>query len=333
MKTRFLLFYFSLVVINPTLAQVVTEDVHFDFYQNASNNDFVNYFSNGLGMSQIQTNGITGGCLSVPDSISWGNDNAVYCSHYKPNSGDTTITSICFKYDSTTVQLSSFQRAISIFLRPYADFNHYVIATVSGNKKLELITYGWVNTPYPNLNLLHNHWYSYKLSTAFFAASFQVYLKAEVFDLGFSGVSVPILVNSSSGTITDNILAVDTAIQVSITATTYGGCSYIDDFSFHGRKGYSNCINVSATEDVAASGILNVYYTPGESILHVVRNEIGSTEMTISVFDAAGKKVLENKTAQMYSEINVSSLNNGFYIVHCETAREIKAFKFFLNTL
>lgn len=312
-------------------AQVVTEDVHFDFYQSAANNDFINHFSAGYGITQVQTNGITGGCLLVPDSISWGNDNAIYCTMYKPNSGDTTVTSICFKYDSTTVQLSSFQRAMSIFLRPSADFNHYVIATVSGNKKIELITYGWVNTPYPNLNLLHNHWYQYKLSTAFFGAVFQVYIKAEVFDLGLSGTSPPALINSSSGTITDNILAVDTAIQVSVTGATYGGCIYLDDFHFHGRKGFSNCTNVTGIENLVVPGTVSIYYSPGENIVHVIRNERSVSEMIISIFNAEGKKVMENKISGIRTDINISCLTDGFYIARCKTVNETKNLKIFLS--
>jgi hypothetical protein len=281
-------------------------------------------------MAQLQSNGITGGCLSVQDSISWGNDNAVYCSHYNPVSGDTAITSVCFKYDSTTVELSSFQRAISIFLRPSADFNHYVIATVSGNKKIELITYGWVNTPYPNLSLLHNHWYSYKLSTAFFGAASQVYIKAEVFELGVSGTSSPALVNSSSGTINDNVLAVDTNIEVSITGATYGGCLYMDDFRFYGRKGSSNCVGSTGLENPVINNAINIHYSPVENTLHLNNEGVGS-EMIITVFNAKGEKVLESKTSHRRTEINTAALANGLYMMQCKVGNATKNFKFVLS--
>lgn len=312
-------------------AQVVIEDVNFDFYQNVSNNDFVNHFSGGNGMTQLQTNGITGGCILVPDSISWGNDNAIYCSKYKPNTGDTTVTSVCFKYDSTTVQLSSFQRAVSVFLRPYADFNHYIIASVSANKKIEIITYGWVNTPYPNLNLLHNHWYQYKLSTAFFGVSSQVYIKAEVFDLGLSGVSLPALVNSSSGTITDNVLAVDTAIEVSVSGATYGGCLYLDNFHFQGRKGFSNCTIGTGIEDFQVSEALSVYYSHHDHRLHLVRNEKLAGAITVAVFNIEGKKIKEEQIPESQTEISFQEFTNGIYLVQCEAQNETKNYKVFVH--
>ncbi len=311
-------------------AQVVTEEVHFDFYQSSINNDLANNFSNGLGMTQIQTNGITGGCVTVPDSISWGNDNAVYCSHYHPNSGDTTVTSINFKYNSGSVVLSSYQRAISIFLRPSADFNHYVIATVSGNKNIELITYGWVNTPYPNLNLLDNHWYNYRLTTAFFSSLSQVYIRADVFDLGLTGTSIPSLVNSSSGTITDNILAADTSIDVSITGASYGGCLYLDDFRFHGRKGLSNCASSTGMTDYISPSNLNMLFSSAENTLHISNFNSGN-EMHVSVFNAEGKKVVERNANSSKFNINLSSLANGFYTVQCTAGNEIKNLKLVVN--
>lgn len=80
MKKSIALFVSMLIAIVKVNAQVVDEDVHFDFYQSVTNNDFINHFNGGWGLTQIQTNGITGGCLSTPDSVNWGNDNAIYCS-------------------------------------------------------------------------------------------------------------------------------------------------------------------------------------------------------------------------------------------------------------
>ncbi|HKR04161.1 MAG TPA: T9SS type A sorting domain-containing protein [Bacteroidia bacterium] len=327
MKKIFTLLVTGLFLILRVNAQVVDEDAHFDFYQSVTNNDFINHFSGGLGLDQIQTNGITGGCLTIPDSVSWGNDNAIYCSRYKPNSGDTTVTSICFKYDSTTVNLGSFQRALSIFLRPYADFNHYVIATVSGNKKLELITYGWVNTPYPDLNLLHNHWYRYILTTAFFSATFQVYIKAEVLDIGLTGTFPPIPVNSSSGTITDNILAVDTAIEVSILGATYGGCAYLDDFHFHGRKGFSNCILNTGISESSAEQNFFVYPSPASHVLHVENNSVNVHMQEITILNAVGEKIKAYSVFEKKADLDISALTNGLYFVNCRSGNETRNFK------
>jgi len=331
MEKKYLLLALSLFTVLNSNAQVVDEDVNFDFYQSVTNHDFVNHFHGGVGTAQIQTNGITGGCLSVPDSASWGNDNAIYCSKYKPNSGDTAVTAISFKYDSTTVNLSSFQRATSIFLRPWADFNHYVIATVSGNKKIELITYGWVNTPYPNLNLLHNHWYRYVLTTAFFSAGFQVYIRAEVFDIGLTGTNSPVLVNSSSGTITDNILAVDTAIEVSILGSTYGGCAYIDDFHFHGRKGFSDCvINTGMTENTSSQDIY-IYPTLASNILYIENKEMREQDIEIAILNAVGKKVKTFTVAKKKADLDISSLPGGLYFVMCRSQSGTRNFKIIIR--
>lgn len=314
----------------PLYAQIVTEDVHFDFYQNASNNDLVNNFNGAIGITQLQNNGITGGCLDVPDSINWGNDNAIYCSHYNPGQGDTAITEICFKYDSASVQLSSFQRAASIFLNPWADFNHYVIATVSGSKKIEIITYGWVNTPYPSVSLFNNHWYRLRLSTAFFPASANVYINAEVFDLGIGGTGFPSLVNSSNGTISDNILSNDTAIQVSVTGAGKGGCAFLDDFRFNGRKGMSNCIIPTGAINQNTSVAASIYYMAADRKLHILQNSMNQ-QLSISIYNSEGKKVFIQNTSASSSEFDVSFLRKGIYLVLCRAESKCHTLKFFVK--
>ncbi|MFI5218735.1 MAG: T9SS type A sorting domain-containing protein [Bacteroidia bacterium] len=311
-------------------AQVVTEDVNFDFYQSITNNDFTNNFNGITGITQIQTNGITGGCLLLEDSIDWGNDRGTYCTAYKPAAGDTAITGVCFKYDSSIVVPSALQRAMTIFMHPWADPNHYVIATISHQKKIELITYAWVNQ-FPPVNLLHQHWYQYTLTTTFFPATFQVYIKAEVFDLGLSGTAAPVLASSASHTITDNVLSIDTAIQVAISGATYGGGIYLDNFHFHGRKGFSNCTNVTGIANPVVPGVLNIYYSPVENTVHVIRNKSSAGEMILSIFNAEGKRVMEDKTSAASAELNISSLPVGFYIAQCKTANETKKFKVLLS--
>lgn len=312
-------------------AQVVTEDVHFDFYQSAANNDFANYFNGLTTITQSQTNGITGGCLLLTDSIDWGNDRGIYCSAYHPLSGDTTVTAVSFKFDSTTIHVNSFQRAMTIFMHPWSDPNHYVIATVSGTKKLELITYGWVNTPYPSLNLLHNHWYRYLLTTAFNATGFQVYIKAEVYDLGTSGISTPLFVNSSSHTITDNFLAVDTAIQVAISGAKFGGGIYLDDFHFHGRKGISNCVINTGFDENKAPEEIRIYPAVVRKDLTIIRNDKSTGPMKVSIFNLMGEKLLLYETNKIKSEIDISSFANGIYIVNCETKTRNANAKIILN--
>lgn len=330
MKTRITFFLFLLMMILKLQAQVVTENADFNFYQSALNNDFINHFSGGNGLTQIQTTGITGGCLATPDSINWGNDNAYYCTKYKPNLLDTTVTNICFLYDSAAVHPNSFQRGLSVWLVPHSDFNHYIIATVNFNKKLELLTYSWNNNPYPNLALQNNHWYNYQLSVAFIGgANHSVFIKAEVFDLGLTGISSPAFVNSSSGTINDSTLCADTSIQVGISGALYGGVSYLDNFSIHGRKGQSNCVdNISGINFSATTGI-NVFPSIASSVIHVSVADL--LEKEITVFNVEGKIVFDRNTVDPITNIDVSLLPNGIYLVRCKTKDIQKDFKIVVN--
>ena len=84
---KVLLFFTALCLVSRVSSQPVSESVLFDNYVSTADNDFVNRFDNGTGLNQIQTNGITGGCLETPQTISWGNDNAIYCTRYKGQIG------------------------------------------------------------------------------------------------------------------------------------------------------------------------------------------------------------------------------------------------------
>src|SRR6266536_995815 len=100
MKTKniFLTAFLCLCFLTSS-AQIVIENVSFDNYISPTNNDFTNRFTNGLGLTQITTNGITGGCLTTPNTVSWGNDNAIYCSKYIAADSSICNTRISFKYD------------------------------------------------------------------------------------------------------------------------------------------------------------------------------------------------------------------------------------------
>ncbi|MEO6168507.1 MAG: T9SS type A sorting domain-containing protein [Chitinophagales bacterium] len=294
-------------------AQVVTEEVDFDYYVDAANNDFINHFSGGYGMSQIETEGITGGSVITPDSSSWGNDNAIYCSRYKPNIGDTTFTSISFKYDSAFIHPNSFQRALSIFLRPQSDYNHYIIASVSGNKKIELLSYSWNNNPYPPLTLYTNHWYRYDLMVIFSTVQ-QIQLTASVFDLGVGGTSDPELVNSSSGSFNDEVLAVDTSIQVSITSARYGGATHLDNFHFEGREGLTDCTNIATGPAPEINlPVMSVYPMPASDLLVIAVKDLFPGEMHATLFSLQGKAMMNLKIEEEETILNIHSLDAGMY--------------------
>src|SRR5690348_11780981 len=114
----------------PVKGQVITETVDFDAYLSVSDNDFVNHFDGGLGLNQIQANGITGGCLETPQTVNWGNDNAKYCTRIRAQIGDTCTVSICYKYDTLQLNSINFDRAASLWLVPFRDPNHYAIASM-----------------------------------------------------------------------------------------------------------------------------------------------------------------------------------------------------------
>lgn len=327
MAHRVVLFFTLFLQLFVSDAQIVTEEVDFDYYLDTYNNDFTNHFSGGYGMQQIETGGITGGCLELPDSSSWGNDNAIYCSKYKPVTGDTIFTSICFKYDSALVHPGSFQRALSIFLRPQADFNHYVIASVSGNKKIELLTYSWNNNPYPPLTLHTNHWYRYELMVIFSTVQ-QLKVIATVYDLGTTGTSTPIQVNSSSGTFTDEVLAMDTSIQVSITAARYGGATHLDNFHFEGGLGVTDCVNIATgfSNNNLTPGV-KIYPNPASEQLIVEHYNADPFQDKAILFDAHGMARQYFKIEKQREVLDIRSLPAGLYFLQVYSRHSSDSFK------
>lgn len=317
MKNKILVCYTFCFLPLVLQAQVVTQQVHFDIYQSAGNNDFANNFYNGNGLVQLQTNGITGGCLDTPDSVNWGNDNAIYCSRYHPNTGDTIQASICFKFDATTINTSNFDRAVSIWFLPNADFNHYIIGTINFNQRMELITYSWTNNPGPIASLQSNHWYRYILSAALIGGvNHQVSINSAIYDLGLTGTFPPIPVNNSSGVINDSMFVADTSIYVSITGAAFGGAKYLDDFEFFGRKGVSNCIT-SSIADLLAKENIRVYPVPARDFINVDIQSGEGNNFEISLFNYAGQEVLQKKVIDEHVSLNLKEIESGIYLLRC----------------
>ena len=313
MKKIYLVIGFFLIYTFNLKAQVVVEEVHFDNYINGLNNDLVDYFSNGNGLIQIPTNGITGGSVNCPDSISWGNDNAIYCSTYHPIINDTMEASICFKFNLLNIHASAFQRAVSLWMIPHSDYNHYLFGTINYNQRLELVTYGWTNNPGPVAALLNNHWYKYVLNAVIIGGiNNQINVKSSVFDLGVTGGSFPSLVTSSSGTFNDNIFVADTSIIVSFTGASYGGAVLLDDFTFHGRKGVSSC-PVSTGIEQALAGTPVISYFSADDKLTIDKK--GNQFIHLRLLNVSGQIVLTCKLKEEKSIIDVSALSSGIYIL------------------
>jgi hypothetical protein len=258
---------------------------------------------------QITTNGISGGCLTTPQTVSWGNDNAIYCSKYLHAPLNSSITRLSFKYDTTQINPVNYDRAASLFLRPSADFNHYVIASITYDKKLQIVSYSWANSM-PPVNLVHDHWYDFILTTDIVSTS-QVSVNAQVNDLGLTGQFPPIPAGSSSGTFTDTIFTVDPAVEVSFTATQWGGAKYVDNFRFQGVKSLDSCTATSAW--IPETEPFQVTVINGNVTVTNVRSN-----QRVSLYSSAGLVVYSTVATGSEISFNSRSLAPGIYFLHIE---------------
>jgi hypothetical protein len=310
-------------------AQTVAEYISFDNYISPANNDLQNHFySSGFGMSltAIPSNGITGGCLLAGDTNIWGNDNATYCSKFKGVIGSGYGIGISFKYDTSSIHTSHFERPVSIWLFPSADWNHYLTTTISRTKKFEQLTYGWVNPTSPTLQLLHNHWYKFNLFMVFTGGSSgdQIDITSSVYNLGLNGTDPQVLIGSLSGTFNDSILIADTAISVSINGAHWGGAAYLDDFRFEGVKSSDSCLTPVGVKPIENSDFT---YFVDNNMLHVkCKDDYRNTEVII--YNVNGQKILEYKLMYQEGECNLSQLPGGIFFLQIITRRKTYATKF-----
>ncbi|MEO8087836.1 MAG: hypothetical protein ABI763_13515, partial [Bacteroidota bacterium] len=261
-------------------AQMVNETVNFDNYINASDNDFINRFDNGPGLNQIQNNGITGGCLTTPQTESWGNDNAIYCTHFKGQIGVSYLTGICFKYDTTNLNSINFDRPVTIWMKPYLDPNHYVIASVLGSGNIQIVSYSTAASS-PVLQWEQDHWYNLLLTTVFTggAVNDQININAQVNDLGVTGNDPPIPTGFTNAVLHDSILIADTAIESSVSGTQWGGALYLDNFRFDGLKSYDNCVSTTVHE--IKNDDLFEFYITGNKLIITTDKNFSNGEMEI----------------------------------------------------
>ncbi len=291
-------------------AQTVNENVLFNNYTSTSDNDLANWFSGGNGLTQITTDGITGGCLTTPDSISWGNDEANYCFKYKGGDLASNTTSISFKYDTTLTSIPSYARCAAIWLKPYADFNHYIVTAVSHNKKIEILTYSWNNNPYPSVSLVHGNWYELKLELTF-AAPDTIHIHTEVNDLGTTGTNFPILVNQSNGSINDAVFFADSAVQIGISGTHKGGALYLDNFSYTGQKSNDSCA-FSIPNGVNDWMEENFIFSENNSQINLSNSS--SLKMKVQIINLEGK-IISSQTLNGNFSFSTSPLSSGIYFV------------------
>ncbi len=310
MKTLIPTVILFILTIGTSISQPVTENVMFDNYVSPSDNDLVNNFSGNILLTPTTTNGITGGCLATPTTESWGNNNAIYCSKYINSAAYSSSTRISFKYDTTQLNSINFDRAVSIFLRPNADFNHYIIASITPDKKIQVVSYFAANNPV-SVNLLHNPWYEFILNTSFTtpAPTYQVATDAQLNDLGLTGLTPPIPAGNTSLSFTDSLLYVDTAVQVSFSGTSWGGAKYIDNFRFEGFKSADSCNAPTGIPAVIDTGV--EVFVSGNTIECTSSHD----KLMLHVYSISGQLLFSKEIRKGHSSIPIVELANGIYLL------------------
>ncbi|CAN5584537.1 hypothetical protein BH11BAC1_BH11BAC1_28110 [soil metagenome] len=308
-------------------SQMVNETVNFDNYISASDNDFINRFDNGPGLNQIQNNGITGGCLTTPQTESWGNDNAIYCTHFKGQVGVSYTTGICFKYDTTNLNSINFDRPVTISMKPYVDQNHYVIASVMGSGNIQIVSYSAAASS-PVLQLDQDHWYNLLLTTVFTggAANDQIDINAQVNDLGVTGNDPPIPTGFTNAVLHDSFLIADTAIESSISGTQWGGALYLDNFRFDGLKSFDNCVS-TALNEITNDNLFDFYLSVNKLIITTDKN-FSKGEMEID--NVNGQRVFSSMVNSGKTEFDLSFLTAGFYFLSLKNKQKAEVKKFVL---
>ena len=309
---------FRLILVFPfactaiATGQPVNETVSFDNYVSAADNDFVNRFDNGTGLNQLQTNGISGGCLETPATISWGNDNAVYCTRFKGVIGVNYITGICFRYDTSQLNNINFDRAASLWMKPGADPNHYLVASVINSRQIQVISYSATSASLP-MTLQQDHWYNLLLIADFAGGTLndQVNVNAQVNDLGVTGNDPPFPTGFTNLVLHDSVLIADTAIEVSLTGTSWGGALYLDNFRFDGMKSFDYCITTGIA-DAAGSEAISCSLDAGLLSVHAGTAMRGSK---IRILDLSGRALCAGEINAGVSTFNLSGLADGIYLV------------------
>jgi len=308
------------------IAQGVNEVVRFDYYVDSTDNDFKNRFHNGTGLQQIQTNGITGGCLETPLTVSWGNDNAIYCTYIKAVIGEGLDLSISFKYDTTQLNNINFDRSVSLWMKPYVDPNHYIIASVLDTKRIQIVSYSATSNS-PVLQLVHDHWYNLVMTIVFTGGALhdEINISTQVNDLGLTGNDPPTQIGYTNTDLHDSIMIADTSIEASVTAAHWGGALYLDDFQFVGRRSYDNCIS-TAVEEFATE---NIQTFVNGSELAVLTGSIQSGR--IEIHDLQGKKLAEKKINSEKTILDISYMPPGVYFFSIQNEKRFLTKKFILQ--
>jgi hypothetical protein len=177
----------------------ITDSITFDNYVSPTNNDLVNYFSGNFTMTQITTNGISGG--SVTPEV-FADPYARFDSVFTFTTNPTTA-SICFKYDSTRDNRTGLVTALIGFkLLDSADniigeieaLTDY-LTSIDPVFGIQTPTAANGNYNFPG-GLATGHWYKIVFKAQQSIVPDSVLCSAYLYDIGTSGLSAPSLTTS-----------------------------------------------------------------------------------------------------------------------------------------
>jgi len=316
MKKITVMLSFIIISVN-AFSQIITENVNFDNYVSSTDNDLSNNFINNFpdnSITQINTNGITGGALVPPNNVSWGNDVIKYCSIYKNLLNSDIITSMSFKFNSTLINPNSYQRALAFFMEGNSN-GHNIRFYLNRDMSLSITSYNYAQST--NLSLTDNHWYKMTATYKSIGGSFndEVFAKVEIFDLGISGTETPTSIGNHTATIYDTDLVNSTEYTLEISGTKWGGSEYLDNLIFNGEKNRSICSTLGVADNKITSNI-ELYPNPVSDILIINIPEFSvNNSLKLEIFNTIGKVVNSKTIKKITSEINLTSFSNGIYFV------------------
>ena len=326
-QVKLIMLLLLVFVCRTSIAQV-NEAVNFNSYVSPVNNDYYNHFTEpwgATGLVPIPDSGITGGCLRTPNTFP-ASLQAIYCSKYKNQIGATFETSFSFKWDSTKINPNvNFLESASMRLYSQETINSYIMGYLHSDKRLYILNADAPNaawdTSSTTTSLDQLDWYNLVFTTNTIGGTFGDLLDVTVqlYDLGSSGLNSPVLVNSVSATISNAPFVVDTAIYIDVIGAAWGGCTHIDNFSYHGYKSADSCIPVSTSVPYIAPnevGLSNPTPNPSYNIAKISYTLPQDAQIgKIDLYDAVGRlvNVYDVRGNSQSIEIQTENLTNGTY--------------------
>ena len=323
-----------LLIVNNVFSQIVTENVNFNNYVSSTNNDLTNNFifstfATPNFLTQSNSGGITGGALIPTSTNNWGNDIIKYCSTYKNLINSMIETSICFKFNSALVNPNASERAIAIWM--YGDStNHNICFHLDyGNtnvKSIIITGYNYTPSQPPYITLVNGHWYKFVGQYVPVGGNFgdEVSVKAEVFDLGLNGVSIPTSIGNLTATIYDLNLVSSTKYILGISGAKWGGSEYIDNFTFKGEKKGTICNNLGINQNIIDKNDIQIYPNPTKDNLNIKSKTIIKL---ITIYNNLGQVLTSIPQNSNEIKIDLSYLPTNNYFIKIESDDKKELFK------